>query len=138
MSKVVELKEQLVHANVSFSTEIMDMQEIDTNAINKLIDIIAAVKNTNFKPSDYVTTTLIPPVVLILQLIEMTLSSIGNIASVFLNMGITVDPYYFLSQYVPHIDWDEFKKASQQKIIDDKTKQTISGGEGGGSPGGVF
>lgn len=114
------------------------MQEIDTTALNKLIDIIAEVKKVNFKPSEYITTTLIPPVVLILQLIEMTLSSVGNIASVFLNMGVTIDPYYFLSQYVPHIDWEEFRKASDRKVIADKTKQSISGGEGGGSPGGVF
>ncbi len=56
--------------------------------------------------------TVIPPVTLILQLIEMTLSSIGNVNSIFQNMGMTVDPYFFLEQYVPHIDWSKFKQAN--------------------------
>ena len=117
----------------------MDFQENDTNALNELIDMIADIKGLKYKPSDYIAVTLIPPVVLILQLIEMTLSSVGNIASVFQNMGITIDAYFFLQQYVPHIDWDKFKEKSSIKKVEDKTRNDITTATGGdASGGGVF
>ena len=135
---VVELREQLVHSNVSFATEITDMQENDIRSLNQLIDIIAEVKNEGYRPSEYITVGLIPPVVLILQLIEMTLSSVGNISGVFQQMGIQIDPYFFLKQYVPHIDWDKFEDQSLQKQLDDKTKAEMgdTGEQSGG--GGMY
>ena len=132
---VVELREQLVHTNVGFATEIIDQQENDIKGINQIIDIVADIKKLNYIPSKYTTVSLIPPVVLILQLIEMTLSSVGNIAGVFQNMNLQIDPYYFLEQYVPHINWKSFKLASEKKIVEDKTKTDMGGGEdqsGGG------
>lgn len=136
---VVELREQLVHTNVSFATEITDIQELDTKALNEIIDMVAEIRQFGYKPSDYTTVGLIPPVVLILQLVEMTLSSVGNIAGTFQNMGIAIDPYFFLQQYVPHIDWDKFKQASSNKERDDKTKQDLAGGtETGGMGGGMY
>ncbi len=132
---VVELREQLVHSNVSFATEIVEHQEGDVESINQLMDIIAEVKGLKYKPSQYITVSLIPPVVLILQLIEMTLSSVGNISGVFQNMGMKVDPYYFLEQYVPHIDWEKFKEKAAGKELDDSTRSSMGGGEqpGGGT-----
>lgn len=112
------------------------MQENDIRSLNQLIDIIADVKNEGYRPSDFTTVGLIPPVVLILQLIEMTLSSVGNISGVFQQMGIQIDPYFFLKQYVPHIDWDKFEDQSLQKQLDDKTKQEMGDSDQGGPGGG--
>lgn len=121
----VELREQLVHANVAFATEIVDQQEMDNAAVNKIIDTIAEIKGLKYKPSDHVSISMIPPVVLILQLIEMTLSSIGNIAGVFTNMGVGMDPYFFLEQYIPHIDWKAFKEAANQRDLENRTKTQL-------------
>ena len=131
---VVELREQLVHSNVTFATEISDMQENDNEAIAKLIDIIADIKEIGYKPSKYVKVSLIPPVVLIVQLIEMTLSSIGNIAGVFTNLQLPIDPYFFLEKYVPHINWKDFKESAQKDGITSKTRTELGAGEaqGGG------
>lgn len=134
---VVELREQLVHSNVTFATEIIDHQETDTAALNKVIDAIANILDVGYKPSEYITVSFIPPVVLILQLIEMTLSSVGNIASVFTNMQMKIDPFFFLQQYVPHIDWMKFKSAMDIKDIEDSVKTSIdNAGMDGGQPGG--
>ncbi len=111
---VVELREQLVHANVSFSTEIIDIQENVNEGMSQIFDIIADFEGLGVKPSDYYTISLIPPISLILQLIEMTMSSVGNILSVCQTANIDFDPYYFLQKYVPHIDWDDFKKNSEE------------------------
>ena len=69
-------------------------------------------KESNKNVHETVMVTVIPPVTLILQLIEMTLSSIGNVNGIFRNMEMTVDPYFFLEQYVPHIDWAKFKQSN--------------------------
>jgi len=132
---VVELREQLVHTNVTFATEISDMQENDNEALTKLIDIIAEIKEVNFKPSKYVKVSLIPPVVLIVQLIEMTLSSIGNIAGVFTNLQLPIDPYFFLEKYVPHIDWVKFKEAAAEDSVETKTRTDLGGGDSGAGGG---
>jgi hypothetical protein len=122
-SKVVELREQLIHSNVSFSTEIADIQENDNAAITRLVDIIAEVEKLEYQPSKFYTLQLIPPVVLILQLVEMTMSSIGNIFGIFQSAAIDFDPYYFLEKYVPYIDWEDFKTKSElsKRKIDVKT-----------------
>jgi len=133
---VVELREQLVHTNVTFATEISDMQENDNECLSRIIDIIAEIKGMKYKPSKYVKVSLIPPVVLIVQLIEMTLSSIGNIAGVFTNLQLPIDPYFFLEKYVPHIDWKKFKEAAEEDSIDTKTRTDLGGGAGGGQSGG--
>ena len=111
---VVELREQLVHANVSFATEIVDIQENVNAGLVKLMDIIAEVEQFELKPSEFYTISLIPPVVLILQLIEMTMSSVGNIFGIFQTGNIPFDPYYFLEKYVPYIDWTDFKIKSEE------------------------
>ena len=120
---VVELREQLIHANIGFSTEIVDIQEIENEAITKLVDIIAEIEGISYKPSKYYKFSLIAPVVLILQLIEMTMSSIGNIFGIFQTANLSFDPYTFLEQYVPYINWDEFRKNSEdyQRKVDVKS-----------------
>ena len=132
---VVELREQLVHINVSFATEIIDLQETISKGLMKLIDRIAKLDNQEFKPSDYIDVTLIPPVVLILQLIEMTLASVGNIAGTFQQMNLLFDPYMFLKQYIPFIDWDEFKDSAAKFDSESKSKTKLTNlenPEGGG------
>lgn len=135
---VVELREQLVHSNVTFATEISDMQENDNDALNRLVDIVAEIKELGYKPSKYVKVSLIPPVVLIVQLIEMTLSSIGNIAGVFTNLQLPIDPYFFLEKYVPHIDWEKFKESAQRDGIESKTRTDLGAGGNQAGGGGMF
>jgi hypothetical protein len=106
---VIELREQLVHTNVAFATEISDLQEGISAGLTKFMDIVARNKNLDFVPSKYISIQLIPPIVLMVQLIEMTLSSIGNMTSAFQAMQIPFDPYFLLEKYIPYIDWEAFK-----------------------------
>jgi hypothetical protein len=42
-----------------------------------------------------------------LQLIEASLVSVGNIFSIFKDVpGVTINPVSLLKRYVPYIDWD--------------------------------
>jgi len=132
----VELREQLMHVNVSFATDIIDMQENDIKSINQLTSKICNIVDPNISLIKYVEVSLLPPVVLIVQLIESTLNSIGNINSIFDNMSIPMDPYYFLDQYVPQINWSKFKDSAKSFIAKSKLEQSINSDEdsdGGGN-----
>ena len=135
---VIELREQLVHTNVAFATEIADLQEGISKGLTKLVDLVASHKKLGFVPSHYVSVQLIPPIVLMVQLIEMTLSSIGNMTSALQSMNIPFDPYFLLEKYIPYIDWESFKeKAVQFRTVTD-TEANLNAGNPppGGYPGG--
>jgi hypothetical protein len=125
---VIELREQLVHTNVAFATEIAEIQEGISNGLTKFLDIVARNKNLGFVPSQYVSIQLIPPIVLMVQLIEMTLSSIGNMTSAFQSMMIPFDPYFLLEKYIPYIDWDSFKEKAKQYKTDMDTEADLNAG----------
>lgn len=122
---VVELREQLVHANVSFASEIIDIQESLNIGLTRLMDILAKIQNAGFRPSEHVEVALTPPVVLILQLIEMILSTVGNIMGVFNTADVPFDPYFFLEKFCPYVDWRAFKRASEELELIRQTKQEL-------------
>lgn len=123
---VVELQSQLVHINLSFATEITEYQEHNSDLLMKILDYIASLVEYPIKPSEYIVVTMVPPVVLILQLIEMTSSSAQNIISTFQNLQLPIDPIGFLREYVPFLDWNKFEKAAlkftAEKSIDTEVK----------------
>lgn len=125
---VIELREQLVHTNVAFATEIADIQEGVSKGLTKFVDLVAFHKNLGFVPSHYVSVQLIPPIVLMVQLIEMTLSSIGNMTSALQSMNIPFDPYFLLEKYIPYIDWESFKERAVQFKTDMDTEATLNVG----------
>ncbi len=122
---IIELREQLVHTNVSFATEISDMQEGVSANLTKFIDIVAKINKLDFVPSEYIQIALIPPIVLMVQLIEMTLSSIGNMFSAFQAMYIPADPYFLLEKYIPYIDWASFKERAKQYAVEIDTENNL-------------
>ena len=119
----VELREQLMHVNVSFATEIIDMQENDVNCINQIVSKIAISSGID-DPTKYIQISLLPPIILMVQLIESTLGSVGNIVTTFQNMGIDTDPFYFLEQYIQQIDWVKFKKAAAEYKMQSNVKKS--------------
>ncbi len=94
------------------------MQEGISANLTRFLDIVARIKGLDYTPSEYVQIALIPPIVLMVQLIEMTLSSIGNMFSAFQAMQIPADPYFLLEKYIPYIDWESFKERAKQYTTD--------------------
>jgi len=137
LQDTVQLTEQLAHINQSFAVEISDQQQNDVDCLNDLIKKIASVAGFEYDPTKYINVSLTPPVVLIIQLIESTLNSIGNIAGIFRNLEIPVDPYHLLEQYVPQIDWKTFKQKAEEyeKKQIAKGVEPGQGGHGGGMGG---
>ena len=65
----------------------------------------------------------------------MTLSSVGNIAGVFQQLQMEFDPYTFLKNYIPYIDWVKFEREAD-KFIGAKRAKNILGSDGAGEGGG--
>jgi hypothetical protein len=136
-----ELREQLIHTNIQFATTISGIQHTVNNSMNDLMDRVS--KDVGFEDpmSDYVKVSLVPPVSLILQLVESTINSVSNIQRVFMEMPVLkdADPTYLFKRYCPYIDWDDYlKEAKAFKLKKDvlKDKQTMDPNAGMGGYGG--
>lgn len=122
----VDLREQLVNINVTFATEVSSIQDVMAVAMDEITDKIASIVKHDLNPSDHVNLSFTPPVILMLQLFETTLSSVGNILQVFSSIpGLKVDPYYLLQQYIPNMNWKEFEKAGEQFVTKMKMETPV-------------
>ncbi|MEO5348924.1 MAG: hypothetical protein H7836_04695 [Magnetococcus sp. YQC-3] len=96
--------EQLVHVNVMFATTISSIQHVVNTGLNDLMNKVASDLGFKDPLTDYVTVSLIPPVTLVLQLVEASITSVTNIQRVlmespqFKNADIT----YLLEKFVPY------------------------------------
>lgn len=111
---MIELREQLVHVNITFATEIISIQDSINVGLNELITKISKIIGTKDDPNIYIKVSLRPPVVLLLQMIETIMASISNIQQNFQTTNIDFNPYYLLKRYLPTIDWDEFSKEARE------------------------
>lgn len=111
---VVDLREQLVNINITFATEIIAIQSLINDGLTKFIDKIADRLGFDDVPSQSITVALKPPVILLLQMLEATMSSIGNIQMSLQSVNVEFNPYYLLKKFIPNIDWDEFSAEAKQ------------------------
>ena len=131
-SEVVELREHLVNVNVTFANEIISMQSIVNIGINSLCNKITSILGLKKKFSDYVVLSLRPPIILLLQMLESTVSSIGNVQQIFQSANIPLDPFYFLKQYLPSLDWIDFQEKAKEYELRQKGKANNASEGGGG------
>lgn len=131
-----EVRDKLANLNVIFATDISSMQSEINQGLTKIISRIAEILEYRKEESlsKYVKISLIPPIILTLQLLETTLSSISDIQKLFAEMpDMQSDPKYLLKRFVNFIDWDEFfRESAAFKQKNDLTKQQD---QPGGLPG---
>jgi group II intron reverse transcriptase/maturase len=138
---VVDLKDQLVHANVVFANDISAVQKVFNDNLTKMAARVSEI--IGFKSAgsviENIQISLIAPTVLVLQAIEASITSISNIQRIFAEIPeIDVDPLYLLKRYSPMIDWDEFEKEAQdfkQRKQVSVPAATNTGGQFGGGGG---
>ncbi len=128
---VVDLREQLVHINITFATQIISIQSLINSGLGDLTDKISKILGHDEYPSKYITPALKPPVILLLQLLESTMSSIGNIQMSFQGSNIEYNPFYLLKKFVTSIDWDEFSKEAREYALFKKASMNPVEAEGG-------
>jgi len=116
---ITDLRDQLINANISFANDVSVLQNIITDGLSELCDKISKIffesDDELYYPSKVVKISLTPPVILMLQLIESTVASVGNIFQTLASLnGVDIDPYYLLERYIPYLDWDSFKEAGKK------------------------
>lgn len=104
----------MVNINITFATEIISIQNIINKALTEFNDKIAKRLGFDVIPSDYISIMLKPPVILLLQMLESTMSSIGNIQMSLQSVAVDFNPYYLLKKFIPNIDWDEFATQARE------------------------
>lgn len=130
------MREQLVHVNVTFATEIISIQSVVNSGLGSLCDKIMSVLGYSDEASKYIRPSLKPPVILLLQMLESTMSSIGNIQMSFQSANINYNPYYLLKKFITSIDWEEFSNEAREYELFKKAQATQSPEQGGG--GGMY
>lgn len=135
---VTDLRENLVSINISFATEIISAQCIINEGFSQLTDKIAKLLEYEEAPSKYVQPILKPPVILLLQMLEATMSSVANIQMSFQGNNVDFNPFYLLKKFITNIDWDEFSADAREYALFKKAQTTTApppdptGGGGGG------
>jgi len=128
----VELRDHLVHINVSFASEIINVQQVINESMQELTRKVGKILNLKENPNDYVRVSLRPPVILLLQMIETIMASITNIQQNLQATNLNFNPYYLLKRFLPTIDWDEFAEEAEEfeMFMKAKGKNSEEGGPG--------
>jgi hypothetical protein len=133
----VDMREQLIHANISLATEVSNIQHNFNENINNVIDRICEIFDLE-KPSKTIEITLFPPTVLQLQMLELSITSVTNLINILSEMkSVHINPITLLKKYIPFIEWDDIVKESDMLNQKEKTKlanQTLAS-MGGVPPG---
>ena len=146
MVDTVELREQLVTANIIWAETITYYQHQLSSKLSELIDKIFIVVNKKditdlisqnkdiILPSDVFKVSLIQPVMLQLQYIDAIFTSISNTLQLLSStpQGQKIDVIKFLQKYVPTINWNEFimsdedyeKQELEQKLQSNTQQQS--------------
>jgi len=110
----VELREQLVNANVQFAEIITNYQKQIEDKLKELFDkiILSIIKDLKILPSTFINVELIKPVILQLQQLELIFASIGNILQLILQLPESgkFDVIKFIDNFVPSFDIKRFLK----------------------------
>jgi len=113
-----ELRDQLVHANISFANEIIGVQTEVNEKFNDLLVEAGRILGKD-KIAESITFSLTPPMVLMLQVIEATMQSFGTVYSQLKDtMEIKTDPVQMLNKFVPYANWKEIIDAG--KVFENK------------------
>ena len=146
-----DLREQIVNVNIIFATKIDTFQTFINEALETLVNgvlkqlfILNNKKQEAVSLSRYVDIKLNPPLVLVLQHLESTLSSATNIINLLNQASIPVDPVWMLKRFIKIIDWDAVKQSgiafqneqqlhqAIQQEVQNVAQQAMPSAQGGG------
>lgn len=126
-----DVRETLVNLNIGFANTVSSYQDNIDEGINKAVSIVFNIilENNGYEETDvvlsnYFKITLNPPVILMLQAAEASISSVANIVGMLNGIQFTIDPQKILEQYIPQIDWKDLKK-SGTTYIKEEAKQAL-------------
>lgn len=117
----IDLRETLVHLNITFANDIIDKQSaiekgLD-NLFNNLFKMILRYnkyEDGDFYISNYCSAKLNPPLVLQIQSDEAMITTVSNILQLLNNANVSVDPLDIFKKYIPSINWEELVRKGKE------------------------
>ena len=113
----VDLREKLVHLNITFANNIINKQSTIEDGLDQFLNAMfkKLLKYNNFKEQDfnlsnYINYKLNPPLVLQLQSDEAQITVVNNIVNSLDGLKVPIDPRKILQRYIPNINWDNIHK----------------------------
>ena len=144
MGDTVDLRETLVHLNVTFANDIIDKQLSIEVGLNSISDMLFkkvlkynGYEDGDFYISNYCNIRLNPPLVLQIQADEAQISTVSNILQLLDAAKMQIDPKDIFEKYIPSIDWKNILKKGET-YVNSLGKNAIinAGSEGGDMSGG--
>jgi hypothetical protein len=121
LGETTDLRETLVHLNITFANDIIDKQTsiekgLDTlfNNVFKKVLYYNGYEDGDFYISNYCNAKLNPPLVLQIQSDEAMITTVSNILNLLKSAEVPVDPTDIFKRYIPSMDWDELIRKGQQ------------------------
>ena len=116
----VDLREKLVHLNITFANNIINKQASIEEGLDQFLNCMfkKVLKYNNYKEQDfnlsnYINYKLNPPLVLQLQSDEAQITIVQNIVNSLDGLKLPSDPRKILQRYIPNINWDTIYKEGQ-------------------------
>ena len=136
LGDTTDLRETLVHLNITFANDIIDKQSsieqgLDTllNNIFKKVLLYNGFNDADFYISNYCKAKLNPPLVLQIQSDEAMITTVTNIINLLQQSKVNVDPKDLFKRYIPSINWEELSKKGDQYLTSMGKTAIINGGQ---------
>ncbi len=143
MGDTVDLRETLVHLNVTFANDIIDKQLSIEVGLNSISDMLFkkvlkynGYEDGDFYISNYCNIRLNPPLVLQIQADEAQISTVSNILQLLDAAKMQIDPKDIFEKYIPSIDWKNILKKGETYANSLGKNAIINAGSEGGDMGG--
>lgn len=141
ISDNADLRETLVHLNVTFANDIIEKQQSLEDGINGLASCLFKkvlyyndYETSDFELSNYSEIKLNAPLVLQIQADEAMITTVSNILGLLEQSKFSVNPKTLYKRYIPSMNWDMLEKDGQNYIKSLGKKAIASGDQdmGGG------
>ena len=136
LGDTIDLRETLVHLNITFANDIIDKQTsieqgMDTlfNNIFKKVLSYNGYNDSDFYISNYCRAKLNPPLVLQIQSDEAMVTTVSNIINLLQQSKVNVDPKDLFKRYIPSINWEELSKNGDKYLTSLGKTAIINGGQ---------
>lgn len=120
LGDTTDLRETLVHLNITFANDIISKQTAQEQGLDNLFNALFkkvlkfnGYEDGDFYISNYVKAKLNPPLVLQIQSDEAMITTVSNILQMLETSKVQVDPTDIYKRYIPSINWDDLIKKGQ-------------------------
>jgi hypothetical protein len=87
---------------------------------------MAKILKIGYNPTEYAKVMLIPPITLMLQLIETSMTTINNVITTLNGLQIKIDPILLLEQYVPYVNWKKLLEKSDKSNLQNSISNELT------------